>query len=121
MLGEEKKEYFKQLLNQRWDELMNIAGGTVNDMVDFRETFADPSDRATLESERSFTLRIRDREKMLIGKIKEALEKIENGTYGICEECGEDISEGRLEARPVTTLCIECKNRQEAEEKPKGR
>ena len=109
------------MLNQRLDEPMNVASGTVNDMVGFSETFADPSDRATLESERSSTLRIRDREKMLIEKLKEALEKIENGRYGICEECGEDISEGRLEARPVTTLCIECKNRQEAEEKLKGR
>jgi DnaK suppressor protein len=120
MISEEKKAYFRELLNQRWDELMKAASGTVNGMVGFSETFADPSDRAALESERNFTLRIRDREKMLIGKIKEALERIENGTYGICEECGEDISEGRLEARPVTTLCIECKNRKEAEEKLKG-
>ena len=99
---------------------MKATSGTVNGMVGFTEKFADRSDRATLESERNFTLRIRDREKMLVGKIKEALERIENGTYGICEECGEEISEGRLEARPVTMLCIECKSRQEAEEKLKG-
>ncbi len=109
MLSEEKKGYFRELLNQKWDELMKSANGTVNGMIGFSERFADPTDRATLESESNFTLKIRDREKMLIGKIKGALERIENDTYGICDECGEDISEGRLEARPVTTLCIECK------------
>jgi DnaK suppressor protein len=65
-------------------------------------------------------LRIRDRERTLIGKIREALERIEDGTYGICEECGEEITAERLKARPVTTLCIECKKRQETEEKVKG-
>jgi len=119
MISEEKKGYFRELLNRRWDELMEAASGTVNGMVGFSERFADPSDRAALESDRNFTLRIRDREKMLVVKIKEALERIENGTYGICEECREDISESRLEARPVTTLCVECKSRQEAEEKLK--
>jgi DnaK suppressor protein len=65
-------------------------------------------------------LRIRDRERKLIGKIKEALERIEQGTYGICEDCGEEISTERLKARPVTTLCIDCKKTQETEEKVKG-
>jgi DnaK suppressor protein len=73
-----------------------------------------------LEADRKFTLRIRDRERKLIGKIKEALERIENNAYGICEECGADISKKRLEARPVTTLCIACKKKQETEERAKG-
>jgi DnaK suppressor protein len=73
-----------------------------------------------MESERNFELRIRDRERKLIGKIKEALERIDDGSFGICDECGEDISAQRLKARPVTTLCIDCKKRQEKDEKVKG-
>jgi len=80
----------------------------------------DPTDRASIESERSFELRIRDRERKLIKKIRKALERIDDGSYGLCEECGEEIGEKRLEARPVTTLCIECKSKQEQEEKAKG-
>ena len=120
MLAERKKEYFKELLYERLDELLDGAGRTVSGMTDLEDKFPDPADRASAESERNFTLRIRDRERKLIGKIKEALERIESGTYGICESCEEEISEGRLEARPVTTLCIECKRRQEVEERLKG-
>ena len=86
-------------------------------MTEDEDTFPDMADRATLESDRNFLLRIRDRERRLIQKIREALARIENGTYGICEGCGEDINERRLKARPVTTLCVECKTAQEAEEK----
>jgi len=82
--------------------------------------FPDPVDRASLESDRNFLLRIRDRERKLIGKIEKALERVENGTFGICERCGEDISEERLNARPVTTFCIECKAEQENQEKLRG-
>jgi DnaK suppressor protein len=89
-------------------------------MTAHKENLPDPSDRASLESDRNFTLRIRDRERKLIVKIREALDRIEDGTYGICEECEEEISAERLKARPVTTLCIECKKRQETEEKVKG-
>ncbi len=115
MLTEEKKEYFKKILTQRLGELLTESNKTVNVMTGLRERFPDPSDRASVESERNFTLRIRDRERRLIGKIKEGLESIDNGTYGICEKCDEEISEGRLQARPVTTLCIECKKKQEDE------
>jgi DnaK suppressor protein len=79
--------------------------------------FPDPNDRATQESDRSFELRIRDRERKLINKIKEALERIEEGTFGVCEMCEEEIGEARLKARPVTTLCIDCKMEQERKEK----
>lgn len=120
MLTKKRLEYFKKLLNERFDELLNEANKTVSGMTAHKENLPDPSDRASLESDRNFTLRIRDRERKLIGKIKEALERIENGTYGICEECGEEISTERLKARPVTTLCIECKKKQETEEKVKG-
>ena len=120
MVSKKKLAYFKRLLNERFDELLNEANKTVSGMTSNTENLPDPSDRATLESDRNFTLRIKDRERKLIGKIREALERIETGTYGICEECGEDISTERLKVRPVTTLCIECKKRQETEEKAKG-
>lgn len=120
MLSKEQLEFFRNLLNQQLEDLLNGVVKTVNDMSDDNENMPDPSDRATLESDRNFTLRIRDRERKLIGKIKDALERIEMGTFGICESCEEDISEGRLKARPVTTLCIECKKKQEDEERIKG-
>ena len=120
MLTKKKINGFKKMLSGRLDELLEQANETVGIMSDHKENLPDPSDRATLESDRNFTLRIRDRERKLIGKIKEALERIESGTYGICEDCGEDISEARLKARPVTTLCIDCKKRQEVDEKVKG-
>ena len=120
MLNKKDLDYFKEFLTKRLDELLDEANKTVSGMTDHRDNFADPTDRATMESERNFTLRIRDRERKLIVKIKEALDRIETGTFGICEECGEDISDKRLKARPVTTLCINCKKNQENEEKLKG-
>jgi DnaK suppressor protein len=119
-LTKKKLEFFKKLLNERIDELLSQANETVSGMTSHKENLPDPSDRATLESDRNFTLRIRDRERKLIGKIKEALERIDQGTYGICEDCGEEISTERLKARPVTTLCIDCKKTQETEERVKG-
>ncbi|MFC1821995.1 RNA polymerase-binding protein DksA [Thermodesulfobacteriota bacterium] len=120
MLTKKKLNYYSKLLNERLDELLQEANKTVTGMTGHKENMPDPADRASLESNRNFTLRIRDRERKLIGKIKEALERIDNGTYGICDECDEKISEARLKARPVTTLCIDCKKRQESEEKVKG-
>ena len=110
-------DFFKTLLEQRREVLVNGASDTVVEMNDDDETFPDPNDRATLESDRNFTLRIRDRERKLISKIEKAIERIEDGSFGICEECGCEISARRLEARPVTTLCIECKEEQERKEK----
>ena len=109
-------EYFRKFLNQRIEELRSEAGKTVVDMDD-DENFPDPSDRATMESNRNSILRIRDRERKLIFKMQEALERLESGEYGVCEECGEDIGIARLKARPVTTLCIECKSNQEIAER----
>jgi DnaK suppressor protein len=120
MLTKQKLEMFKGILNERLDELFDEASKTVSGMTNEKANLPDPSDRATLESDRNFTLRIRDRERKLIGKIREALERIEQGSYGICEECGDEITEERLLARPVTTLCIECKKRQETREKARG-
>lgn len=113
-------EHFRKILQQKLNELLGEADKTIDEMTDMDETFPDPTDRASVESDRNFELRIRDRERKLIKKIQKAMEKIDNGTYGICEKCGEEISLGRLEARPVTTLCIECKSKEEREEKARG-
>jgi len=113
-------EYFKEFLNDRLQELLSHADNTVSGMTAPKENFPDPTDRASLESDRNFMLRIRDRENKLIKKIKKALDRIEKGTFGICEKCGEDISVKRLKARPVTTHCIDCKTKEEAFEKALG-
>jgi len=113
-------EYFKEFLNDRLQELLSHADNTVSGMTAPKENFPDPTDRASLESDRNFMLRIRDRENKLIKKIKKALDRIENDTFGICEKCGEDISVKRLKARPVTTHCIDCKTKEEAFEKALG-
>jgi DnaK suppressor protein len=80
------------------------------------ENFPDPTDRALLESNRNFTLRLRDRERKLLVKVKEAIKRIENGTFGVCEGCGGTIEEKRMIARPMTTMCIDCKTVAEEEE-----
>jgi DnaK suppressor protein len=110
-------EHFKHILLEEMRQLLDEAGKTVSEMTSDNTNFPDPNDRATQESDRSFELRIRDRERRLINKIREALERIDNGTYGICELCGDDISEARLKVRPVTTLCIDCKIEEEKKEK----
>jgi DnaK suppressor protein len=118
-MEEKKLVYFKELLTERLQTLLSEAEKTVTGMTNEEDTFPDPTDRANLETDRNFLLRIRDRERKLILKINQALARIEEGTFGICEECGQEISQERLEARPVTTLCIECKTKAEAEEKKK--
>ena len=107
---------FEKLLIGQRKELLGEAERAVDRMGQKDETFADPSDRASWESEASRDLRIRDRERKLVEKIDAALRRIADGTFGECEECGELSSVGRLRARPVTTLCISCKAEQEAEE-----
>jgi RNA polymerase-binding transcription factor len=113
-------QYFQKLLSDQLEDLLSQAGDTVSGMTVPKENFPDPTDRASLEADRNFMLRIRDREAKLIKKIKKTLDRIENGTFGICEKCGEDISLKRLKARPVTTQCIECKTQEEALEKALG-
>ncbi len=113
----EKLEYFRGILQEEKRVLLEEAGKTVSEMTEDSTNFPDPNDRATQESDRSFELRIRDRERRLINKIQEALARIDSGTFGICEVCDEGITEARLKARPVTTLCIDCKMEQEQKEK----
>ena len=113
-------DYFHDLLAKMLEEALEKGEETLETMTDSVEVFADPADRATMESDRTFTLRLRDRERKLIKKIQDALQRIEDGTFGVCEECGEDVSVARLKARPVTKLCINCKSRQEDEENLRG-
>jgi len=104
-------------LQRQLDDLTAEAERTVVDMTSVEEeNFPDPTDRASLESNRNFTLRLRDRDRKLVAKIKEAMKRIENGTFGVCDGCGGKIEEKRLIARPVTSLCIDCKTVAEEEE-----
>ena len=113
-------ELFRTQLLLKKQEILADAGKTMTEMTDQTTNVPDPNDRATLESGRSFELRIRDRERKLVTKIDEAIARIDEGNYGVCEDCGEEIGLKRLEARPVTTLCIDCKTLQETREKSVG-
>lgn len=119
-MQEKDLAFFKNLLNMWLDELLNKADHTVESLLELNETSPDPLDRACFESNRSTSLRIRDRESLLIKKICLSLEDIENGEYGICQDCGENISIARLKARPVTQYCIHCKTKRETYEKNAG-
>jgi len=113
---DEQLKMFERLLQSQRRALIEDAGRKVTELTDQDESFADPGDRASWESESTRDLRIRDRERKLIEKSDEALGRILDGTFGECDECGELIGIGRLRARPVTTLCIACKEEQEAQE-----
>jgi DnaK suppressor protein len=106
--------FFKKFLTERLENLLAEASETVSGMTGEIVNFPDPTDRAALEADRNFMLRIRDRERKLIAKI------IDNETYGICDTCGSEISTKRLKARPVTTQCIDCKTKEEATENALG-
>ena len=108
---------FKGLINQKIELLLRESEETAHEMNDQDIKFADPSDRGTMEAERNLMLRIRDRERKLIAKMKKALLRLEEGSYGLCEECGEPIGLDRLRARPETTQCIDCKEENELREK----
>ncbi len=116
-MKEEDLEYFKGILINHLNELLKQGEGTVLNMKELDTFLPDPLDQATFDMAQGMTLRIRDRERKLVEKIMNALENIEEGNFGICDTCGEDISINRLKARPVTTLCISCKTKQERLEK----
>lgn len=108
----------KNLLMQR-KELLVGAMEALNELNDLpgQTVFPDLGDQATAEIDRNFMLRLKGREQKLLKKIEEALDRIDHGVFGICDRCGQEINVRRLEARPVTTMCIECKTLQEEEEK----
>jgi DnaK suppressor protein len=105
----------KNLLMQR-KELLVGAMEALNELPG-QTVFPDLGDQATAEIDRNFMLRLKGREQKLLKKIEEALDRIDHGVFGICDKCGQEINVRRLEARPVTTMCIECKTLQEEEEK----
>ena len=112
------KEYFRQILINWKDELLKESFQTLNNLQnDENSTKPDLTDRASDEIDRTFELRTRDRERKLINKIEAALKRIEDGTYGYCEETGEPISLKRLQARPVATLSLEAQENHEKTEK----
>ncbi len=113
-----KYDEIRRELERQKNSLLEEAGEIIGSGLNpEKENYPDMTDQAAAESDQNFTLRLKGREQKLLKKIDEALEKIATNTYGICESCGEEIGLKRLMARPVTTLCIECKTRQEQEEK----
>ncbi|MBI5519302.1 MAG: RNA polymerase-binding protein DksA [Desulfovibrio sp.] len=113
-------QFFRDMLNSMLEDILQKGQATIDDMTETVEVYADPADRATAESDRAFTLRLRDRERKLIKKIQQAVTRIEEGEFGVCVECGEEIGTARLKARPMTTLCINCKSKQEEDEMVRG-
>ncbi|MGH7230074.1 MAG: RNA polymerase-binding protein DksA [Nitrospiraceae bacterium] len=103
-------------LQRQRRELLDEAGEALTNRQEI-EAFPDLSDQATAEVDQNFELRLKERHQKLLKKIDEALDRMATNTYGICERCGEEIPFKRLKARPVTTLCIDCKTLQEQEEK----
>ncbi len=116
-MSDEQLEHFKSILSAWKRELMFEVDRTVHHMQDEAANFPDPNDRATQESEFGLELRTRDRERKLLRKIDSALARIDDGSYGYCEETGEEIGLKRLEARPVATLCLEAQERRELAER----
>ena len=112
-----QREYFRQKLLKWRSELMRDSFETLLHMQEESLAEADITDRATLETDRSLELRTRDRERKLISKIDEALRRIEDGSYGYCEETADPIGLRRLEARPIATLTIEAQERHERRER----
>jgi DnaK suppressor protein len=119
-MGREQLDHFRVILNSWKRDLMEEVDRTMSHMKDEAANPPDPNDRATLESEFALELRTRDRERKLIRKIEEALSRIEDGSYGYCNETGEPIGVKRLEARPVATLSLEAQERRERREKQYG-
>ena len=116
-MNDEQLEHFRRILLAWKRELMEEVDRTVHHMQDEASNFPDPNDRATQESDFGLELRTRDRERKLLKKIDSALERIEDRSYGFCEETGEEIGLKRLEARPVATLCVEAQERRELAER----
>ena len=116
-MNDSQREYFRRKLLSWRDEILRGSNQTLQRLKEEESRVADMSDWASFETERNFQLRARDRERKLLSKIDEALRRIEEGTYGFCEETQEPIGLRRLEARPIATLSIEAQERHERREK----
>jgi len=115
-MREAELQQIKVRLEEMQAEIVGESEETVHGMQEESTLYPDPNDRASLETEHINNLRIRDRERKLLGKVEEALERVENNTFGYCEECGNEIGKERLLIRPVPTFCVVCKEYQEAAE-----
>jgi len=113
-MKDEDLNFFKQLLTEQLEELLGQANIVVRSLIQDVNGSPDPMDQASFESDRGTMLRIKDRESKLIRKIQRSLENLENGRFGICEMCEQEIAIERLKARPVATHCIKCKTKMEA-------
>src|SRR6202000_1696940 len=116
-MNEKQREYFRRKLNNWKDEILRESRETIQHLQAEAVPHADLADRASTEAERQLELRTRDRQRKLIAKIDSALRRLEDGTYGFCEETGDPISLKRLDARPIATLSIEAQERHERREK----
>jgi DnaK suppressor protein len=116
-MNERQREYFRSKLLAWREEILKEAQETLQHLQDENQNHPDLADRASSETDRAIELRARDRQRKLIAKIDAALHRIEDGTYGFCEETGEPISIKRLEARPIATLSIEAQERHERRER----
>jgi RNA polymerase-binding protein DksA len=116
-MNEKQREYFRRKLLNWKDEILRESRETIQNLQSETVPHADLADRASTEAERQLELRTRDRQRKLIAKIDAALRRIEDGTYGFCEDTGEPISLKRLDARPIATLSIEAQERHERREK----
>jgi DnaK suppressor protein len=116
-MNDRQKEYFREKLLRWKEEILRESRETIENLQKENENHPDFADRASNETDRSIELRARDRQRKLIAKIDAAITRIEDGTYGYCEETGEPISLKRLEARPIATLSIDAQERHEKKEK----
>jgi len=115
-ITEEKRQHFKSILSRTLDDLLSEKEKNTLGLSCFKDDVGDYADLASLDTDRTLDVRLRERESRLAEKIASALRKLEDGTFGICEECGMPISEKRLMARPIARLCIKCKEEQELQE-----
>ncbi|TXI76955.1 MAG: RNA polymerase-binding protein DksA [Dokdonella sp.] len=116
-MSKDQLQHFRSILEALKEQLMEDIERTVHTMKDEATVFADPNDRASQETDIAIELRNRDRERKLIKKIEETIDRIDSGDYGYCVACGVEIGIKRLEARPTATLCIDCKTLEEVREK----
>jgi len=116
-MSDRQREYFRKRLLTWKDEILKEARETLQHLQDENQNHPDLADRASSETDRAIELRARDRQRKLIAKIESALQRLDDGTYGYCEETGEPISLKRLEARPIATLSLEAQERHERRER----
>lgn len=120
-LTEEQVKEFHGILSEQVQMILDHSRSAVSTLTENQLTDPDSLDLAVSESNRDFSLRLADRERRLLKKIRHALERVQQGEYGVCEACGAEITYLRLKARPVASLCIDCKTEAEQIERPKRR